>query len=49
MACDVWIKKPFASTHSLPMGLEVLEDVKVSDVVVRWAGFALGGACLKGL
>ena len=31
------------------MGVEVLEDVKVSEVAVLGVRLALGGACLKGL
>ena len=49
MACDVWFEEPFASAHSLPMGFEVLDNIKVPKVMVCWASFALGGACLKGL
>ena len=31
------------------MGVEVLEDVKVSEIATLGVRFALGGACLKGL
>ena len=49
MACDVWIKCPFARTNGLPVGVKVLENVKVSEVVVWGLRLALGSACLKSL
>ncbi len=49
VACDVWTKCPFARANGLPVGVKVLENVKVSEVVVWGVRLALGSACLKGL
>ena len=49
MASDVRIEYPVARANGLPVGVKVLEDVKVSEVVVLGVRLALGSACLKSL
>ena len=49
MACDVWTKCPFARANGLPVGVKILENVKVSEIVVWGGRLTLGSACLEGL
>ena len=49
MTCGVWVKEPFASADSLPMSPEVLQDVKMPEVVVLRVRFAICSPCLESL